>query len=73
MPVTILDPRGKELAKTLVPLGEDASLTFLTNVAGVYQAVCQPGRHTVQIALLQPSVFPAAVMVLRAALREHTA
>ena len=49
LPVGVLDPQGKEVARVKVPLGEEAACKFTAERTGTYTIACKPGQLTVGI------------------------
>lgn len=49
MPVRVLSPSGREVAKAQVPLDQQAAVSFPAAESGVYQVLCLPVSHTVQM------------------------
>jgi len=47
LPVCVLDPAGKEVARVKIPLGEEAACKFKAEQTGTYTIACKPGQLTV--------------------------
>lgn len=49
MPVEVLSPTGKRLARLSVEVGKNAEQTFQAAESGVYRIVCDPDKHVVRL------------------------